>query len=116
RPPRPPAAGGSLKELRGYYGKKGIVHATDRRGRSFCYDSERGSFGRVPCNPVTPPQAPAAPPSAPAAQPTQGHLPAPRSAGHAGRKYVARLERFVNLAVRRRVLHGLRNEKQLADA
>jgi hypothetical protein len=40
----------------------------------------------------------------------------PRTSKARAAKRVAKLDRFTNAAVRRKVLHGLRNEKQLSDA
>jgi hypothetical protein len=104
--PRLPRSGAGLKELREHYGRKALVKKTDKRGREYCYNDEVGAFGRVPCNPVN----------------VGAHVPgpsgeeAPRGPGHARPKYHRFLRRAVSLAVRRKVLHGLKNEKELADA
>jgi hypothetical protein len=95
----------AIKDLRALYGATEVVHATDRRGREFCFDSRQGAFGRVPCHAATPPQDPAAAGSAPATKP-------PRAVPKRG----ARLAGLRSTARRRRVLAALRSEAELAEA
>lgn len=97
---------------------KALTRKTDRAGREYCY--EGNAYHRVPCHGATPQQAPHGEGPAggdqPAPQEGAAERPAAGGGWEAHRKSVKRFERLVDLGRRRRALHGLRNEKELADA